>query len=208
MSSALTDENGPPTDCCDLHTSFCKAQSLLKSLHLRPHHVHTTLGLIICTDFSSHFKHWVYKNRCNCPTLSSSCPPRSHPVCRPWFLCTQMSARSIYSFYLFGPVANVSSEQGWRVSVWLNEPEPFDWRGKSSALILFCSLQALARSSVSMGVLHTHSECWKSQQEVLENPSLGPFSVFRLQIRQQCVTVLAKPSWVTLACASLVQDKP
>lgn len=113
-SSSLADENGPPTGCCALHASFCKAQSLSKSLHLKPHYVHTTQGLIICPAFSSHFKHWVHKTLCKCPMLSRPCPPRSHSLCMQTLVplwredSTQTRAGSIYSFYLLGPAENIS----------------------------------------------------------------------------------------------------
>lgn len=130
---------------------------------------------------------------------------------RPWFLCKRKAAHRwvLAVFTVFICLAQLKTSPGARLEGMcaLNEPEPFDWRGESSALILFCSLQSFAHSSVSMGVLHTHSAWWKTQQEVLENPSLGPVSVFRLQTGQERVTVLAKPPWVTLG-AGLVQDKP
>lgn len=91
----------------------------------------------------------------------SSCPPWSHPMGRPWFLCKRKAAHRwvLGVFTVFICLAQLKTSPGARLEGMcaLNEPEPFDWRGESSALILFCSLQSFAHSSVSMGVLHTHS---------------------------------------------------
>jgi len=171
--------------------------------------------LLLWTDHLHSFflslKYRVYKNWCNCPRLSSSCPPWSHTECRTWCLWQRKAGHrqvlAVFTVSVCLPSWKHLLGARLEVSVWLNEPEPFDWRGESSALILFCLLQSFAQSSV-LRVLHTHSEWWKSQQEVLEDPSFGLLSVFGLQIGQQCVTVSAKPSWLSLACASLVQDKP
>lgn len=142
----------------------------------------------------------------------SSCPPWSHPMGRPWFLCKRKAAHRwvLGVFTVFICLAQLKTSPGARLEGMcaLNEPEPFDWRGESSALILFCSLQSFAHSSVSMGVLHTHSALGeKHSRRYWRIPAWDPFSVFRVQTGQERVTALAKPPWVTLG-ARLVQDKP
>lgn len=180
MSSALTDESGPPSGCCDLHTSFCKAQSLFKSLYFRPLHVYATSGLITCTAFSSHFKQWVYKIWRNCPILSGCCSlgvPRGPIPCGDPGSSAEgrEHTRVLGLFTVFICSAQLKTPPGWKAGGYL------------------CSRMR--------------------QNHLMEGEKAVPWfsfalSVFRLQIWQECVTVLVRPPWVTPACANPVQDKP
>lgn len=84
-----------------------------------------TLGLIICTAFSSYFKRWVYKNWCNCPTRSSTCPPCAHPLCRPQLLCKGKAARrwvlGVFTVFICLTQLKMSprGKDGWYLCVWM-----------------------------------------------------------------------------------------
>lgn len=201
MSSVLADENAPP-----LVAVTCTPYSARLNLCLNLY-IQRLIMFIPLWDWCLHslflsirtlgFEKLVQLSWCSCPSLS-------HAEWKSWFLCEGKAAQrwvleSLQVVFSWSQLkTSLSGKAGGFLqgcvsqNHWIEQEKSVPW----FSLVLYSSL-------------HTYQSVWEDsttvQHEVLKNPSLRPFCVFKLQTGQEYV--LVKPPWVLLASASLVQDK-